>query len=154
MFTYQTVIHLEDTDATGALYFAAQFNLALRALEGCLIRERMSLGRILRDSMYLMPIVHAEADYFSPLRVGDEVEIQMSLLRKGTSSFTLRYLFRKGEVVVGTVSLVHVTVSRETQASIPIPEEIQALLHKFPAAADCALTPPVIPEEDRFGREV
>jgi acyl-CoA thioester hydrolase len=78
-----------------------------------------------------MPIAHAEADYMLPLIVGDSLEIFPKLERLGSSSFTVSYRFQKGKEEVGKVVLVHVTVSKKTLKSIPLPEELKPLLNRL-----------------------
>lgn len=128
MFIYNTLIHLKDTDATGVLYFAQQFSMALKTWESFLAYSGLSLGDILETTDFLMPIVHAEADYKAPLRVGDRIEIDVAVEKIGTTSFTTKYRLMKDGAVVGTVQLVHVTVSRTTKEPILIPKSLLDLL--------------------------
>jgi 1,4-dihydroxy-2-naphthoyl-CoA hydrolase len=131
MFTYLTTIHLRATDATGVLYFAEQFRLALEAMEEYLTQAGLSLNTLLKGN-FLMPIVHAEADYFSPLEVGDGIAISLEVGKIGTSSFTLQYKFvlRGENKEVGTVSITHVTVDKETRKKVPLPEPLVKILER------------------------
>lgn len=133
MFTYSTTIHLRDTDATGVIFFGEQFRFALEAFEHLLKAEGLNLGNILKTGDFLLPVVHAEADYLAPLRVSDEIDIHILATQIGTSSFTLGYkLYRKGgKEEVGSVSIVHVVISRTSQKSMPIPEQLLVLLKKI-----------------------
>ena len=116
-------IRLRDTDATGVLYFTEQMRLAVQVLE-----EKFSLKEMLEKEAFLLPIVHAEADYFSPLTVGDEVEITLSVKTIGTTSFTLHYRLYKTEQEVGTVTLIHVAISKADKQPIPIPSTVLEFL--------------------------
>jgi 1,4-dihydroxy-2-naphthoyl-CoA hydrolase len=129
-FTYTTRIHLRDTDATGVLYFADQFRLALEALEAFLSASGISLKKIIQEEDFLLPIVHAEGDYYAPLTVGDPLEITLRIGQIGTSSFRIDYVFVEGErkITVGKVSIVHVAISKKDKASIPIPRPLFNLL--------------------------
>ncbi len=131
MFTYRTKIRLKDTDATGVLYFSEQFKLALEAFEEFLASQGFSLRELLNSS-YLMPIVHAEADYSAPLKVGDPLEISLQVAKLGTSSITLQYaLFDPDrKIPVGRVEIVHVVVDREKGISVPIPDFLRKLLEQ------------------------
>lgn len=126
-------IHLRDTDATGVLYFTEQLRMALEVLE-----DYFSLKSMLEKENFLMPIVHADSDYYAPLKVGDEVEISLACAKVGTSSFTLNYRFycrlRKQEV--GKVSIVHVIVSKATGKSMSIPQHLLDILQALPAPSD------------------
>lgn len=129
MFCYLTTIQLGDTDATGVIYFAQQLSLALKATEAFLRPTPFSFRGIV-DSIYLMPVVHAESDYIAALRVDDEVEIQMYLDNIGTSSFSLSFDFfnKTTQTLAGTAKITHVVTLKQTQKSTPIPAELRAIL--------------------------
>ncbi len=129
MFTYHTKVRLKDTDATGVLYFSEQFKMALEAFEEFLFCQGFSLRELL-DTSYLMPIVHAEADFIAPLRVGDPLEITVQVGKIGTSSIALQYAFfdPNRSISVGRVEIVHVVIDREKGVSVPIPDFLIKLL--------------------------
>ena len=122
-------IRLRDTDATGFLYFTEQLRLAVETLE-----ELFSVAAMLKQGKFCLPIVHAEADYFAPLTVGDVVKIKAARVQLGTSSFTLRYYFLdpQGEEV-GTVTIVHVAIDAKKKSSISVPPSVVQLLRKLPS---------------------
>lgn len=131
MFIYRTRVRLKDTDATGVLYFGEQFRMALEAFEEFLKERGFPLKQVL-DSPYLMPIVHAEADYLAPLAIGDELEISLKVAKLGRSSVTVEFVFHAPDrkLDVGKVQIVHVVVDREKRASVPIPDFLRAILEK------------------------
>ena len=129
MFVHKTKIRLRHTDATGVLFFPEQLTLALEAFEDFLESRNSSLKQIFQAS-FLLPVVHVEANYTAPLRVGDPLEIALTVKNKGTSSITLAYRFfdpvRKIEV--GTAEIVHVVVDRQKYTPLPIPEMLLQIL--------------------------
>lgn len=129
MFIYHTRIRLIDTDATGVLYFSQQFNFAMEAFEEFL-KDRGFSWKEFRGLEFLLPVVHAEADYSVPLMLGDELEISLTVEKVGTSSIALRYIFRDPikKQEVGKVNIVHVAVSKETRASMPLPDVLKNIL--------------------------
>src|SRR5690348_3828141 len=129
MFIYRTTVRLKDTDATGVLYFSEQFKFCLEAFEEFLKEAGYPLQRLIHTSPFLIPIVHAEGDYLAPLLVDDPIEVHLSVSRIGTSSFTLSYLLHKNSAQVGKVSIVHTSISKSTQKSIPLPEIVLKVLH-------------------------
>lgn len=133
MFTYSTKIRLRDTDATGVLYFADQFKIALEAFEEYLEQFGYSLNELIHNSDYLLPIVHAEGDYFAPLLVGSCIEVVLQVAKIGNTSFTLGYTFfdRETQQEVGKVTIVHVCVTKQMRTSHPIPEHLLELLRKI-----------------------
>ncbi len=129
MYIYRTKVRLKDTDATGNLYFTEQFRMALEVFEEFLKDRGFSLKQLLAFS-YLMPIVHAEGDYFFPLTIGDDLEISLKVVKLGTSSVTLEYFFRDSEYKrdVGKVQIVHVVVKKEKRNPVPIPDFLRSIL--------------------------
>lgn len=123
MFTYKTTIRLKDTDATGVLYFTEQLRMAEECFEAYLSSHGKNLHTMLQKDAYLLPIVHAEADYFSPLKLGDEIEIFCAVKHRGTTSITFHYRLCKKGQDVGTVSITHVCIDRISQRPISLPEE-------------------------------
>lgn len=129
MFTYQFQVRLQDTDATGVLYFPRQFQMAMEAFEEFLKHRGYSLRQLL-ESNYLMPVVHAEGDYLAPVMVGDVLEVRLRVGRMGQSSLTLDYQIHdesRGSDV-GKVQIVHVVVDKQTRESVPIPDFLRGLL--------------------------
>lgn len=129
MFTYPTRLRLKDTDATGVLYFSEQFKFAMEAFEEFLNVKGVAWKELMA-SPYLLPVVHAEADYLAPLRVGDALEISLKVTKIGTSSITLEYTFYdpKSKRDVGRVQIVHVTVDKNTLTAVPIPDFLRKIL--------------------------
>jgi len=120
MFRYKRVIRVRDTDATGALYFTNQLQIGLEAFEEFLLQKGFSLGEMVSQGDYLLPIVHAEANFMAPLLIGDSVELTL-VFKWGTTSFTHSSEIFKGRKRVGTVSIVHVVYCSRTKAPISIP---------------------------------
>lgn len=124
MFSYKRTIHLRETDATGVLYFSQQLNLALEALEAFFLGEGFTLQQMIDEGEFSLPIVHAEADFTAPMRVGDQVSIDLSVVKVGTSSFTLGTRIHKNGVELGTTTIVQAVVAQKTGRSVPLPERL------------------------------
>jgi YbgC/YbaW family acyl-CoA thioester hydrolase len=133
MFKTKKNIFLKDTDATGVLYFSQQLKLALEVFEEFLAINGLSLRTLIDERSFLLPIVHTEADFFAPIRVGDSVDIELKLSRLGCKSFHLSYQFYSSmeSKLVGSAITVHVFISKESGQSIPIPQEFLSLLQKL-----------------------
>lgn len=128
MYTYKRVIRVQDTDATGVLYFANQLQMGLEAFEDFLNTQEFSIGEMIKKNHYLLPIVHAEADFFAPVFISDVLELTLSFPKIGTTSFThASDVFRKGEKV-GSVKIIHVVYSPEKKEGVPIPEEFKNII--------------------------
>lgn len=129
MFVYRTKVRLKDTDATGVLYFSCLFNDAVEVFEEFLQDRGVPLKDWIASSIG-MPVVHAEADYLAPLRVGDEVEICLTVEELGSTSVAFRYCFcdSKRNLEVGRVKMVHVVIDQKTGQPIPIPDSLKEIL--------------------------
>jgi YbgC/YbaW family acyl-CoA thioester hydrolase len=129
MYTHQTTIRLHHTDAAGLLFFAEQFKLAHDAYESFMESIGFPFAPLLRASQYLLPIVHAEADFGAALNTGDKIAIQVTAERIGDTSFTLGYaLLRNGSDPVGAVKTVHVLIDKRTGQAITLLPELRARL--------------------------
>ena len=118
-------VKLADTDAAGVLFFANAFKLAHNAYESFMASIGLSLNRIIRSSDYLLPIVHAEADYKSPLRLGDRFSVSLKS-KVQTHSFVLTAYF-KGAAgdIAAEVRTVHVSVSKGSGKKTPLSDELR-----------------------------
>ncbi len=132
MFTYTAKIRLHDTDAAGIIFFANQFKLIHDAYEELLEKE---FGRgfqsILSGTNYFQPIVHAESDYKAPVSAGDKIVITIKVGHIGKTSFSFKYILKRGKTLIGTANTVHVTVSQKTRKKIPLPPALRKGLEKF-----------------------
>jgi 1,4-dihydroxy-2-naphthoyl-CoA hydrolase len=130
MHRYETRIHLAETDAAGVLYFANILRLAHEAYEDWFHGAGLSLSTVVRNRPYGLPIVHCEADFKMPLRLGDSLAVVVDVLELGARSYTLTYRFEGPHGLAGTAKTTHVAVSPEAGTSMPIPEEVRQILHR------------------------
>ena len=118
MFLYKRVIRVEDTDATGNIYFANLLKMGLEAFEEFLYNESFSLQKMIESKKILIPIVHSEADFFSPITVGSRIDIQLTVSYVGKKSFTHSSEFILNRKRVGKTTIVHVAFSPALKQSI------------------------------------
>ncbi|KAF3361608.1 1,4-dihydroxy-2-naphthoyl-CoA hydrolase [Chlamydiales bacterium STE3] len=131
-FIAKNKVRMHDTDMAGILYFARQFRFAHDALEDFFEQETgTNFDDVFKKQKSAFVIVHCEADYFTPLAVGDPLDIHLLVNRIGQTSFTLFYkIFRKGHLV-GTVKTVHVAIKTDTRTKTEIPAMIRNALEKY-----------------------
>ncbi len=129
MFTLNISIKLHDTDAAGLLFYANQFRLAHDAYEGFMEEIGFGFASIIKDSDFLLPIVHAEADYKAELSVGDRVTVRLTTEKVGDSSFTLAYELLDAEgKPVGSVKTVHVCLDKVTRKKKALSGDLRSAL--------------------------
>lgn len=130
MFTTLKILRLPDTDATGALYFTWQLRVAQEIFEEFLETRGFPLINILRDYPFLFPVVHAEADFLSPLRLGDTARVELSIPQIGSTSLSYEVRFFRGSSpdLAGTARLVHVCIDRLSGEKREVPGFLRACL--------------------------
>jgi len=133
MYLAKNKVRMHDTDMAGRLYFARQFRFAHDALEDLVEHEGFEFDYLFHKEDFVIVIVHCEADYYKPLKVGDLLATRLTVERAGTTSFTLLYQFYKeeGEELVGTARTVHVTLDKKSGEKIEIPGRFRKILEKY-----------------------
>ena len=122
-------VALHDTDAAGVLFFAHLFRHAHDAYEGLLEAAGWPLAGIVRERRLALPIVHAEADYRHPLRLGDAVGIRARAGEIGARRFAVDYRFARDDGrCAARARTVHVAVDPHAGSAIALPAALRAAL--------------------------
>lgn len=131
-YEFKTKVKLYQTDAAGKLFFSNLFIIAHECYEDYLHSNHLKISDIIAGKKLLIPIVHAEADYVKPIYLDDSLIVSMDTKKIGGSSFTLSFNIKKeDDGLAAKVTTVHVTSSRGTGKSIPIPEDIKSIISKL-----------------------
>jgi YbgC/YbaW family acyl-CoA thioester hydrolase len=122
-----TAISLADTDAAGVLFFGRLLEFAQRAFEHHCAGCGFPITRFLSEGV-LAPVVHVEADYRAPLRLGDAIAIETGVEAVGDTSFRMAYVFRRSDGTLAAEALVvHACIGRDGK-SIAVPDTLRAAL--------------------------
>jgi 1,4-dihydroxy-2-naphthoyl-CoA hydrolase len=132
MHIYKTNIKLHQTDAAGLLFYSRIFEITNDAFQDLLEKSQLDLSELLSSGDLLTPVVHAEADYKMPLKVGDQVEVRLTLDGIGKSSYTLSYDILKDNQIAGWVKIVHVSLSKTSGEKTSVPERLKNILARHP----------------------
>lgn len=126
-FAYR--IKLGDTDAAGRIYFAAAFRIAHDAFEEGMAAIDFPVAGMINDATLGFPVVHAEATFAAPLKLGDIIYVNTLVKKVGNNSVTFQHEIKNssGEVAVKVI-LIHVTVSPKTGKTIKLPARLRAAL--------------------------
>lgn len=127
-FTYPITIKFGEVDAAGIVYFARVFDYFHRAFESLLESLDAPMASLLQQEAWIMPIVHAEADYRKPMRLGDKLRVQVTVESLGKHSLTLLYKVEgcEGSDLRVEGKHVHVFIAKSGMRPIPIPSAIHA----------------------------
>ena len=113
-----------ETDAAGHNHFAAAFRWLEEAEHALLRSVGMPVEEIARS-----PRVHIDIDYKDRLYFGQEIAVQVTVAKVGTSSCTYDFEVRTEAGVVavsGTLVVVH--ASSTSEGSAPWPDDIREAL--------------------------
>ncbi len=131
MHTYSTTVRLHHTDAAGILFFANLFIIAHECYESFLDPD-VTFNSMFYELNLMMPIVHAEADYYRPLRVSDRITINLGLGHMGNSSFSLEYnIHTKDGESAATIKTSHVVRNKDGSQSVSLPAKLRKKLESL-----------------------
>ncbi|MCE5317662.1 MAG: acyl-CoA thioesterase [Parachlamydia sp.] len=128
----RNLVRMHDTDMAGILYFPRIYRFVNDGLEDLMESEGYGFIRVFKDSKLLTVTVHCEADYYSPLKVGDELNIHIAVERIGSSSFTMVYeIYKTDQTHAGRAKTVFTVIDRETKQKAGIPDPFKSMLEKY-----------------------
>ena len=123
MFTANVKVYFYDADPAGIIFYASLFKYVHAAYEDFL-RNLHTERNFFFDKDYILPIIHAEADYVKPIKVGDELRIDVSVSALKNSSFEINYRFyKKDNSFTAIAKTVHVCVLKEEFKKIELPKD-------------------------------
>jgi len=128
-FRVRRRIEFADTDMGGIVHFA-RFYVFMEGAEHAFLRSLGASPGAFRDAEgqpIAWPRVAASCEFLAPARFGDELEIHLRVLRKGTKSLTYGFDIRRDDKAVarGEVTAVYCQVdSSGGLRALPIPREL------------------------------
>jgi acyl-CoA thioester hydrolase len=121
-------IYYEDTDAGGVVYYANYLKYFERARTHYLEERGLSIVQLVQEGTQFL-VVHAEADYRSPARLGDTLTVETTLPQCGRTSVTFAHIIRNrasGRVVMEGHAVL-VTVDLQGRVKRLTPTMVRAL---------------------------
>lgn len=129
MFTVNRRINFFDCDPAGIIFYSRLFDFCHSAYEQLIDSFELDED-YWNNSVYVVPIIHTECDYYRPIKYGDEIEIQLSVSNLKNSSFELTYILLLNNEKCALVKTVHVFVNREDWNKMNIPDNIMIGLQR------------------------
>jgi len=81
------------------------------------------------DSEIILPIIHAQSDYFSPIKVGETLIISVTVSQLRENSFELSYKFTdENDKIRASANTVHVCVRKHDFKKTHLPSDLIAKL--------------------------
>lgn len=123
MFSTKVKVYFYDADPAGIIFYASLFKYVHAAYEEFL-RNLHTERNYFFDTDYILPIIHAEADYVKPIKVGDELRIDVQVSALKNSSFEISYRFYMNDNQFAAIAkTVHVCVDKNAFKKIELPGE-------------------------------
>lgn len=120
MFNTKYKITFSETDPGGIVFFAEFFKIAHITYERFF--DSLDLDRnYFLDEKFIIPIVHSNADYVSPVKFGDELNCELIVGEIGKTSFELKYTLYNKDLIAAKILTKHVVVLKNEfkKSSIP-----------------------------------
>lgn len=128
MFKTNVNVYFYDADPAGIIFYANIFKLAHIAFEE-MMRSFSLKTDYFTDEQVTIPLLHAEADYISPIKAGDHLAVEAAAVQLRENSFEMSYRFYdETGSLKAEVKTVHVCVDKSGFKKTRLPEELSSKL--------------------------
>jgi len=126
------VVRFQDADAAGIIFFGNIPVYFHDAYFEWLMNAGFDLPAMMRAASFMAPVQQQRCDYLSPLRFGDEVEVEVVGAALEGSAFAVGFRLICGSRCAAVGQQRHVVVDRKTLKRVPPPEDFAAFLQAAP----------------------
>ncbi|MBU8537696.1 acyl-CoA thioesterase [Falsiroseomonas tokyonensis] len=125
-------IRFGDCDPAGIVFFASWFALANAAVED-FFRDALDVDfHALHAARRIgTGFAHAEADFFAPGLMGDQVLLTPLITRIGGASYAFTMHVHRGSAELLRLQLVTATTHLDERRAVPIPADLRAALTSY-----------------------
>ncbi len=93
--THRRRVRFTDCDPAGIVYFPRYFDWFHQAMESWFDEDLgLAYSELITERRLGLPCVHTEADFKAGCRLGEDVEVELSVEELGNSSITLAFAVR------------------------------------------------------------
>ena len=126
-FSTRVSVNFGDTDPAGLVYFPNIFHYCHIAMERFFESIcDVHYSRLIEEQHVGFPTVKIDGEFNSPLRYGDVLDLEVSVLEVGNKSLTLGYTISNGSgVACATVKQIVVAMDLRSHQSVAIPKGIK-----------------------------
>lgn len=121
-------VRLSHTDAAGVMFFPAAFEVEQEFFERWLEAGGMGVRGMLDGTLAPTPVVHCEADYRRPVRVGDRLMVRLAGVGVGRTSFELSWEMDLDGAVAVAVRVRRSSIDRASGRAVELPPPLRAWL--------------------------
>lgn len=129
-FIFPVRVYYEDTDAGGVVYYANYLKFAERARSEMLRHLGIENSTLQREDGIALVVRKVEAEYISPAKLDDLLEIHLSLTKVGGASIDgVQWITRGDEVLVRI--RIKIGCMKISGGAERLPEKTRNLLRSF-----------------------
>jgi 1,4-dihydroxy-2-naphthoyl-CoA hydrolase len=141
-YEHVVTVRFNEVDRAGIAFFGRVFEYCHACFEETLAASGQPLLAIFEHGGYGLPLVHAEADYTRPMRLGERLLVTLRVARLGGRSITFAYEVRgaQDKDLRATVRLVHAFVRLDGFAGMAVPDALRDALAGLGLLEDAADT--------------
>ncbi len=122
-FEHVVTVRFHEVDRAGIAFFGRVFEYCHLTFEELVAAADVGISEIFDNRGWGMPLVHTEADFKGPMRLGDRLTVGLEVGHVGKSSIAFAFEVRgSGGELRATAKLVHAFVDLRTFESIEVPE--------------------------------
>ncbi len=120
-------VRYNEVDAQALVYFARHLTYFDNAITEFFRLMPFNLFGYARETGFDFNVAHAEVDFARPVRLDDELEVEIRVVRLGVSSITFAAtLYRTGcEDLLSQGRIVWVHADQNRMRAAPIPDELR-----------------------------
>ena len=123
--SHSRTVLFQEIDAAGIVFFSRFFEWFHDAYAELLAARGIRFEDVLAKGEWGIPLVHAEADYREPLRLGVAIQIDLEKIELGDKSMTVTYSVKSDATTYAVGKTVHAFIDRKTFRGRLIPDEVR-----------------------------
>jgi 4-hydroxybenzoyl-CoA thioesterase len=132
IYVHEQLIRFSHCDPAGIVYFPRFFDLAHGTMEDWFaVALRQPLPDLIRDRRTGTPTVSVQCEFAKPLRMGDTLRFELSVLKLGNASVQLAYSGKKDNVEHLTIVQTIAFMALDSGSAIPIPDDLRPRIEQY-----------------------
>jgi len=118
-----------DCDSAGVIHFHNLFRWAHESWEESMeifgINLKEIFPSIKNDTKKIFPIINCEANFLSPIELGDKLKINILPKKINNHLFEVKISFCKDKIIVAKTKLIHCVLDTINRKKVDLPESLE-----------------------------
>jgi acyl-CoA thioesterase FadM len=134
VITHNLTTRLHHIDAVGIVFFGRLNQFCHDALEELLAAAGCAVGDVIAEGRFGMPLVHTEADYRKPMRLGERITVSARVAHVGHGSISFAFrVHGEGDPadLRAEALFVHAGIDMQTFVKAPLDDRLLTGLERI-----------------------